>query len=182
MPDLAAAADSAEVVGSVVAVLEADDLGVVDLEVVDLGVVHSGANSEVEELGVETLAEVASEASASLVGILEPDGIGAPAVVRAASARAETLPVTARTSRREMGEWHSDSKTGRIGAARTSKTAKTRGAKINRTDKIGVARISKTAKMHMMTTGMITGMAATIQVAAGTDGVDIMADWRWVRV
>jgi hypothetical protein len=171
MPDLAAAADSAEVVGSVVAVLEADDLGVVDLEVVDLGVVHSGANSEVEELGVETLAEVASEASASLVGILEPDGIGAPAVVRAASARAETLPVTARTSRREMGEWHSD-----------SKTAKTRGAKINRTDKIGVARISKTAKMHMMTTGMITGMAATIQVAAGTDGVDIMADWRWVRV
>ena len=155
-------------VGSVAVALEEEDS-------VEEGVSAAEANSEVEELGAVTLAEVVSEASASLAVISEPVGIGAPVVARAASARAETFPVTARTSSREMGEWIKDRKIDRTGVARTS-----------RTDRVGAARISKTVRTLprtcrkiMMTTGMTTGMAPTIPVAAGTDGVDIIVDWRW---
>lgn len=132
------------------------------------GVVGSEANSEVEALGVETLAEAALAASVNPAVISEPDEIGAPVVVQATSARAATWQVTARTSSRGTEEWINDSRTDRTGVARTS-----------RIDRAGAARTSRTVKMHMMTTGMTTGMAPTIPVAAGTDGVDIIVDWRW---
>ena len=135
MPDLAvadlgagdSAAVASEVEGSVVA-LEADDLAVVvseavALEVVDLAEVE--VCSEAGELGEVTLAEAVSEASASLAVISEPDGIGAPVVVRAVSGKVETLLVPARTSSRETVEWSKDRKTVRTGAVRISKTVRT---------------------------------------------------------
>lgn len=186
MPDLAGADSAAEAEDSVVAVLEGGDLVAEGSAVVALegdGLVAEEvsveANSEVEGLGVETLAEGASAVSVSLVAISEPDEIGAPVVVQAALAKAATFPVTARTSSRGTEEWISDSRTARTGAVRISKIVRTGVVKISRIGRTGVVRISKIVKMHMMTTGMITGMAPTIPVAAGTDGVGITVDWLW---
>jgi hypothetical protein len=176
-------ADDSVAAVSAVAVLEAVVSVAEEVsEVETKGVEGSEANSEVEELGVVNLAEAVSEASASLAVISEPVGIGAPVVARAASARAETLPVTARTSSRGTEEWIKDNRTDRTGAARISRTVRAGVVKISRTVRTGAARISKTVKMHMMTTGMTTGMAPTIPVAAGTDGVDIIVDWHWALV
>ena len=61
--------------------------------------------------------------------------------------------------------------------ANISRTDRTRVARISKTDKAGVAKISKTDRIHMMTTGITTGMAPTIPVADGAGGVDIIADW-----